>query len=289
MNASEKSVPEAGIEPARPYGQQILSLSCLPIPPLGHWTRCFLVLCFIFCSCMKRKQNPTEGVDYQQLRSAQQSWSRGQEDRFKEIVASQRIGQEIFFAMGSRLFTERGRMNWSLSDLQQGKDYALQCLGQDHHVQILLRNEHGLMTLKAVQALDMENASLVECAKWLTISWSLQLHHRQMRSATRDIELLRALSEWLVTVPQLDSDPWVVYAQVLSLTLESSPDWVLVRTLFERLEGFDRLLPFERLIVETAAVDHTQFCSVDIEAYFPLSEEHISRWTNLQFRCSSGP
>ena len=30
------SVPGAGLEPARPRGQQILSLSCLPIPPSGH-------------------------------------------------------------------------------------------------------------------------------------------------------------------------------------------------------------------------------------------------------------
>lgn len=29
-------VPEAGLEPARPCGQQILSLARLPIPPLGH-------------------------------------------------------------------------------------------------------------------------------------------------------------------------------------------------------------------------------------------------------------
>jgi hypothetical protein len=29
-------VPLAGLEPARPYGQQILSLPRLPIPPQGH-------------------------------------------------------------------------------------------------------------------------------------------------------------------------------------------------------------------------------------------------------------
>ena len=29
-------VPKAGLEPARPRGQQILSLLCLPIPSLGH-------------------------------------------------------------------------------------------------------------------------------------------------------------------------------------------------------------------------------------------------------------
>ena len=28
-----RRVPGAGLEPARPYGQQILSLQCLPIPP----------------------------------------------------------------------------------------------------------------------------------------------------------------------------------------------------------------------------------------------------------------
>ena len=30
------NVPEAGLEPARPDGHKILSLACLPIPPLGH-------------------------------------------------------------------------------------------------------------------------------------------------------------------------------------------------------------------------------------------------------------
>ena len=30
-----QSVPEAGVEPARPYGQRILSPLRLPIPPLG--------------------------------------------------------------------------------------------------------------------------------------------------------------------------------------------------------------------------------------------------------------
>ncbi len=29
-------VPEAGLEPARPLSQRILSPSCLPIPPHGH-------------------------------------------------------------------------------------------------------------------------------------------------------------------------------------------------------------------------------------------------------------
>ena len=31
-------VPEAGLEPARPDGHKILSLACLPIPPLGQLT-----------------------------------------------------------------------------------------------------------------------------------------------------------------------------------------------------------------------------------------------------------
>lgn len=29
-------VPRAGLEPARPIGHQILSLTCLPIPPPRH-------------------------------------------------------------------------------------------------------------------------------------------------------------------------------------------------------------------------------------------------------------
>ena len=30
-------VPEAGLEPATPYGGKILSLVCMPIPPLRHY------------------------------------------------------------------------------------------------------------------------------------------------------------------------------------------------------------------------------------------------------------
>ncbi len=29
-------VPKAGVEPASPYEDKILSLACMPIPPLGH-------------------------------------------------------------------------------------------------------------------------------------------------------------------------------------------------------------------------------------------------------------
>lgn len=37
----ESVVPAAGIEPARPKGQQILSLQRLPIPPRRHMLCCF--------------------------------------------------------------------------------------------------------------------------------------------------------------------------------------------------------------------------------------------------------
>ena len=39
-----KMVPGAGIEPARPYGQQILSLLRLPIPPSGRTIQFFFQL-----------------------------------------------------------------------------------------------------------------------------------------------------------------------------------------------------------------------------------------------------
>jgi hypothetical protein len=36
LSVISRYVPGAGIEPARPYGHQILSLTCLPIPPSGR-------------------------------------------------------------------------------------------------------------------------------------------------------------------------------------------------------------------------------------------------------------
>ena len=48
QDALLKMVPEAGLEPAQPYGQQILSLSCLPIPPLGLiFDVCNMIIVFV--------------------------------------------------------------------------------------------------------------------------------------------------------------------------------------------------------------------------------------------------
>ena len=45
---------------------------------------------------MKGKQNPTEGVDYQQLQQAQKLWMQGLDEPFIAIIDSQRVGKEIF-------------------------------------------------------------------------------------------------------------------------------------------------------------------------------------------------
>jgi hypothetical protein len=41
-------VPEAGLEPARPFGREILSLLCLPISPLGQMSLNFVKERFLF-------------------------------------------------------------------------------------------------------------------------------------------------------------------------------------------------------------------------------------------------
>ena len=280
----KKSVPEAGIEPALPYGKQILSLSCLPIPPLGHWTRCVLVIAIVFCSCVKGKQNPTEGVDYQQLQQAQKLWMQGLDDPFMEIIDAQRVGKEIFFAVAAKAFAERGRLEWSIGDLELSQQYALKCLAEDYHFRILLRNERGVLTLKAVQALDMNNTSLVECAKWLTVSWALKLHHTQLRSATRDIELLNALAKWLKTTPQLTLDPWVDYAHVLAEVLKPAPNWIWVREQLDQIDDMDDLMAFERTILEYK-IDKERFCQMDIVQYTRLSVGQLERWQDAQYLC----
>ena len=280
----KKSVPEAGIEPALPYGKQILSLSCLPIPPLGHWTRCVLTTALLFCSCLKGKQNPTEGVDYQQLQQAQKLWMQGLDESFIEIINAQRTGKEVFFAVAAKAFAERGRWEWSIEDLDRSQQYALQCLAEDHHFRILLRNEQGLLTLKAVQALDMNNASLVECAKWFTVAGALRLHHTQLRSAKRDIELLNALADWLDTIPQLASDVWVDYAHVLAEVLKPSPNWLWVREQFSMIEGMDGLVSFERRLLQQK-IEPDQFCQTAIEEFGGLSQGQLNRWYDAQYLC----
>ena len=233
---------------------------------------------------MKGKHNPTEGVDYQQLHQAQKLWMQGLDGPFIEVIDSQRVGKEIFFAMAAKAFAQRGRLEWSIKDLELSQQYALQCLAEDHHFKILLRNEQGLLTLKAIQALDMNNSSLVECAKWLTVSWSLRLHHTQLRSAERDIELLNALAEWLSTIPQLTSDVWVDYAHVLAEILKPAPNWIWVREQFASIEKMDNLMPFERRLLEQK-VDPERFCATDITQYADLSAGQLSRWQDAQYLC----
>ena len=280
----KESVPEAGIEPALPYGKQILSLSCLPIPPLGHWTRCIFALCLLFCSCVKSKQNPTEGVDYQQLQQAQKLWMQGLDEPFVNIIESQKQGKEIFFAVGAKAFTERGRQHWSLKDLEFAKQYALRCLAEDYHFRILLRNEKGILTLKAVQALDMHNTSLVQCTKWLTVAWALQMHHKQLFSATRDIELLNAIADWLAVVPQAEGDPWVNYGHILSELLVSNPDWPWIREEWDNIIQLDKLMAFERIILERT-VSPTVFCTLDIDEYAWLAPAQRERWVDASYQC----
>ena len=41
-------MPEVGLEPTRPLGQEILSLSWLPITPLAHGIRLKLAICLVF-------------------------------------------------------------------------------------------------------------------------------------------------------------------------------------------------------------------------------------------------
>ena len=233
---------------------------------------------------MKGKQNPTEGVDYQQLQQAQKLWMQGLDDPFLYIIDSQQVGKEIFFAVAAKVFAQRGRLEWSIEDLVSSQNYALQCLAEDPHFRILMRNEQGLLTLKAVQALDMNNTSLVECAKWLTVSWSSRLHHTQLYSAQRDIELLNALAEWLDTIPQFQSDIWVDYAHVLAEVLRPAPNWIWVRSQLDTIEGMDDLMPFERRFLEQK-VEPERFCETDITQFSELSEEQVERWNDAQYLC----
>ena len=233
---------------------------------------------------MKGKQNPTEGVDYQQLQQAQKLWMQGLDEPFMNIIESQKQGKERFYAVGAKAFTERGRQRWSLADLEFAKQYALQCLAEDYHFRILLRNENGLLTLKAVQALDMHNASLVQCTKWLTVSWALQLHHKQLFSASRDVELLNAIADWLVSIPELEGDPWVDYGHILSELLDSNPDWSWVRQEWDSIIEMDKLVKFERIILERV-VSPDDFCMLDISEYTWLSSAQRERWTDASYQC----
>ena len=55
---------------------------------------------------MKGKQNPTEGVDYQQLQQAQKLWMQGLDDPFMEIVDAQRVGKIFLLLQPKRLLSE---------------------------------------------------------------------------------------------------------------------------------------------------------------------------------------
>ena len=286
-----KNVPEAGIEPALPYGKQILSLSCLPIPPLGQiLRRSYVVLSLLFCSCTLRNSPQEQSVEFRTIQALQMAWHRNQMDDVHQILSQDFEHPEIYWAIGARLFAQRGRTEWSLTDLKQGRAYALQCVWEDVHFRTLVQANNGLISAQSVQALDMGNANLVECSRWLTISWALMLQYRGSQGAVSDIQTLQRLGVWLRTIPTIQDDPWTIYAELQVTLLGTDVNWSRVKTLFEELEAvgkFDTLLDFEKVILMDRHLSHNAFCSVDGAEWAMLSKSHLQRLSDAQYLCTS--
>ena len=286
-----KNVPEAGIEPALPYGKQILSLSCLPIPPLGQiLRRSYVVLCLLFCSCALRNSPQEQSVEFRTIQALQMAWHRNQIDEVHQILSQDFEHPEIYWAIGARLFTQRGRTEWSLDDLKQGREYALQCIWEDVHFRTLVQANNGLISAQSVQALDMGNSNLVECSRWLTISWALMLQYRGSQGAITDIKTLQRLGTWLRTIDTIQNDAWTVYADLQATLLGSDVNWSRVETLFDEINttgSLDDLLDFERLILMERHVSHHTFCAVDPSEWAMLSQAHLQRLEDAQYLCAS--
>ena len=281
-----KNVPKAGIEPARPDGQQILSLSCLPIPPLGQiLRRSYVVLSLLFCSCTLRNSPQEQSVEFRTIQALQVAWQRGHVNTVQEILSQEFEHPEIYWAMGARLFTQKGRMEWSLDDLKQGKQYALQCIWEDSHFRNLVQINHGLISAQSIQALDMSNESLVECGRWLTISWALMVHYRGNRGVNTDVITLKKLGAWLRMIPSIQNDPWTLYADLLTTTLGDSVDWNKAYQLIEEIGTLDPLFDLERIMLYQRHVQHEAFCQADPLDWAMLGSNHQQRLMREQYSC----
>ena len=276
-------MPKAGLEPARPDGQQILSLPCLPIPPLGHNVGWFATVCILFCSCSLRKQDSEQALLFRTLQAAQIAWQRGNDAEFESIIRAPSENSEIYFALATRLYSQRGRVNWDLSDLQKGKQYALQCLWKDFHFRTLVTANQGIVNAQSVKALNVNNSNLVECGKWLTISWALTIHKRELSGVQSDVETLQKLGVWLTTIPSVEEDPWVQYAKLLTLSV-GEVDWPKLRDAFNDLQNFDSLIKFEENMMYTRYTDRPLFCDFPMEE-ITVSDNHLLYWEDQQYLC----
>ncbi len=284
MNANKKSVPKAGLEPARPDGQQILSLSCLPIPPLGHNAGWVAAVSLLFCSCALRKQDSEQAMLFRILQGAQVAWQQGDDVQFESIVNQSSDNSEILYAMATRLYTQRGRENWDLSDLQRGKQYALKCLWEDFHFRTLVTANHGIINAQSVKALDINNPTLVECGKWFTVSWALTIHNRELRGVQSDVETLQKLGLWLGTIESVQEESWTQYARLLALSVGEQVDWTDLGKAFDEVNNFDNLIQFERLMLHTRYTNLQEFCDTTIE-HLKISENHKNHWKNQRHLC----
>ena len=246
---------------------------------------------------MRNSKNPSESslMEITELKNLIQQENLSGIAAFLEQPRSKKM-QQILFARTGEFLALQGRSKHNIEYLYWARQYGLQCLKLDANFANVIQAHHGEVSKQAIEALNEQDLSTLQCAQWLLVGWSLWLDYRGSVGVGNDIVAVQSLGEWLIRSDSLRLSldesvldiPWIWYGYALSQSLGESyytVDWSKVQKGFENAGVLDDLMRFEYQYHYVRFVNVSEYCDYSELGDIPLPIQE--RWDNSQYLCTT--
>jgi hypothetical protein len=226
-------VPGAGLEPARPKGQRILSPLCLPISPSGQkfmltkheslyifilpfWLLFpMIILFFIIFSCLSTKKTPVKSSKEEDV----VFFTFGTQSQWEGQISGTQSSQEL-----AQLHWLRGINLYEIADLIQARSLGCTCLQEDISLTDIpdtimnwssfdWKKRDSCMMDMGSEVISLPKSSKnVACVTWTILSWAKLLQYYQMDREGLDSRRMLYLSTWLFEQERCLDSAWVSFA-----------------------------------------------------------------------------
>ena len=241
----------------------------------------WFVQCVWMFSCAWRTAEVESMDNFHQLQQAMMLWKKGDTEQFDAFVREQ--NNAVLFIAASKTYVHRGRLEYSLDDLYRAKQFAIQCLSLQPNFMVIVNRNGGRLNKQAIDTLNQQDQSSVECVKWLGVSWALWLQQRGAMSASEDIPLVQYISHWVQQTAYIDD--WAWYGQGISTSLGAgyrSVDWQKVKVAFEQVRSMDSLAEFEYNYYYLRYVEPESYCQTH---FSNIPSVYTEIWKDSLYTC----
>ena len=242
---------------------------------------CWFVQCVWLFSCAWRTAEVESVDNFRQLQQAMVIWKTGDTDRFDAFVREQ--NNAVLFIAASTAYVQRGRLEYSLGDLYTAKQFATQCLSLQPNFMVIVERNGGTINKQAIDTINQQDASMVECVKWLGVSWALWLQLRGAMGASEDIPLVQYIFHWVQQTSYVDD--WAWYGRAVSSSLGvgyRSVDWQQSKLAFDRIRSMDSLAEFEYNYYYLRYIQPETYCA---SQFTHLPPSYVDVWQDSLYIC----